>query len=60
VLQPDGDAATMSTHEEIAKAKAQLDWIARGNGKKYEDPATMREKIARLQAIVDSEGQPCQ
>ena len=47
----------MSTPEEIAKAKAQLDWIMRGNGRKYGDPATMREKIARLQAIANEEPQ---
>ena len=43
----------MSTPEETTRVKARLDWIERGNGKKYEDPETMAAKKARLHAIVN-------
>lgn len=45
-----------NTREEIKKAKEQLDWIVRGNGKKYEDPTALRERKFRLQTIIASEG----
>lgn len=38
--------------DEIEHAKAQLDWIMRGNGKKYEDPEVLQDRIRRLQAII--------